>query len=225
MKTDKKAQKSTSVSTSNQFEDYIAQIKKSNIDITTDFITWKNIGIAISTEFGEAGREYYHQISKCNKQYSKNMCDAQYDKCLSDKSSTSINISTFYKTAEQYGIKPSIPPKKNVLKLVEKTTAQLKPEFEILESTITIIKHSSILSELLKEIYPIDFEKIANPSAHDNFRISNKHFCVISIDNVLTIAKNNNWDMCKKYSSIYLYNGAFWVEIDIEAFQKFLGKA
>jgi putative DNA primase/helicase len=224
MKTDKITQNSTSVSTSNQFEDYIAQIEKSNTDITTDIKTWKNLGIAISTEFGEAGRKYYHQISKCNKQYSKNKCDAQYDKCMLDKSSTGINISTFYKTAEQYRIKPSIQPEKNVLKVVKKT-AQLKPEFEILEDTITIIKHSSILSKLLKEIYPIDFEKIANPSAHDNFRLLNKHFCVISIDNVLAIANNNNWDMCKKHSSIYLYNGAYWDEIDKEIFQKFLGKA
>ncbi|MCF8272976.1 MAG: DUF5906 domain-containing protein [Flavobacteriaceae bacterium] len=222
MKTNKTTKKSNSVSTSNQFEDYIAQIEKSNTDITTDFKTWENLGIAISTEFGEAGREYYHQISKCNKQYSKNTCDAQYDKCLSDKSSTGINISTFYKTAEQYGIKPSIGPKKNVLKVEEKTE-KLMPVFESFETSI--IENSSILSKLLKQFSPIDFEKIANPGAHDNFRISNKHFIVISIDNVLIIAKNNNWDLCKNHSFIYLYNGAFWFEIDKEVFKKFLGQA
>ena len=215
---------STSVSTSNQFEDYIAQIKKSNTDITTDSKTWKNLGIAISTEFDEAGRKYYHQISKCNKQYNKNMCDAQYDKCLSDKSSTGINIFTFYKIAEKFGIKPSVQPEKTVLKVLKKT-ALPKPEFESSEDSNPIIKHSSILSELLKQFSPIDFEKIANPGAHDNFRLSNKHFSVISIYNVLKIAKNNKWDLCKKHDSIYLFNGAYWDEIDKDAFQMFLGKA
>jgi putative DNA primase/helicase len=212
---------STSVSTSNQFEDYIAQIKKSNTDITTDSKTWKNLGIAISTEFGDAGRKYYHQISKCNKQYSKNTCDAQYDKCLSDKS-TGINISTFYTIAEKHGINPTVQSKKTVLKVVKKT-AQLKPEFESLEGSI--VNHRIILSKLLIQISPIDFEKTANPGAHDNFRLLNRHFSVISIDNVLAIAHNNNWGICKKHSFIYLYNGAYWDEIDKEIFQKFLGKA
>src|SRR6056300_762140 len=219
MKTYIKNQKSTSVSTSNQFEDYMDQIEKSNIDITTDFETWKNLGIAISTEFGEAGRKYYHQISKCNKQYDSDICNAQYNKCLLDKS-TGINISTFYKIAEKYGIKPSVHNEKAVLKVVKKTT-----ELEHLEYSIPIIKHSSILSELLKQFQPIDFEKIANPGALDNFKLTTKHFCVISIDNVLETAKSNNWDLCRNQSYIYVFNGAFWEEIDKDTFQKFLSEA
>tara|TARA_R110002096_G_scaffold282779_1_gene476728 strand:- start:5085 stop:6569 length:1485 start_codon:yes stop_codon:yes gene_type:complete len=113
----------------------------------------------------------------------------------------------------------------------------LNPEFESLEEPNTIIKHineltekqeikhASILSKLLKQFKKIDFEKIANPSVHDNFKLSNKHYTIISIDNVLRIAKYNNWDLCKNHSFIYLYNGAYWDEIDKEAFQKFLGKA
>ncbi|WP_242120690.1 phage/plasmid primase, P4 family [Aestuariivivens sediminicola] len=225
MKTNKITENSTSVATNNRFEDYMAQIEKSNTDITTDFKTWENIGIAISREFGEAGRKYYHQISRCNKQYNENLCDAHYNKCLSDKSSTGIDISTFYKIAEKHGIKLSLQPENTILKVVKNTTAQPEPEFETLKDPITIINHRWILSKLLKQFGPIDFEKLANPGEYDNFRISNKHYCVISIDNVLVIAKNNNWDLCKNHSFIYLYNGAFWDEIDKGAFQIFLGRA
>jgi putative DNA primase/helicase len=118
-----------------------------------------------------------------------------------------------------------------------KKPVTFKPEFESLEEPNTIIKHvneltekedvkhANILSKLLQEFKPIDFEKIANPSVHDNFKLSNKHYTIISIDNTLKVAKNNNWGLCKNHSFIYLYNGSYWNEIDKEAFQKFLGKA
>jgi putative DNA primase/helicase len=118
-----------------------------------------------------------------------------------------------------------------------KKAVPLKAEFESLGEPNTIIqhikeltekkdvKHAKILSKLLEEFKPIDFDKIANPGVHDNFKLSNKHYSIISIDNVLSIAKSNNWGLCKSHSFIYLYNGAYWNEIDKEAFQKFLGKA
>lgn len=110
-------------------------------------------------------------------------------------------------------------------KINKKGSTQHKTQSDCLNGSITIIEHRNILSELLKQFGPIDFEKIANPGDHDNFRISNKHFCVISIDNVLLIAQNYNWDLCKNHSFIYLFNGAYWDEIDKGAFQMFLGQA
>ncbi|MDH7912322.1 phage/plasmid primase, P4 family [Winogradskyella sp. SYSU M77433] len=113
----------------------------------------------------------------------------------------------------------------------------LNPQFESLEEPETIIrhinglietkevKHANILSKLLKQFNKVDFEKIANPSVHDNFKLTNKHYSIISIDTVLNVAKSNNWGLCKNHSFIYLYNGSYWSEIDKEAFQKFLGKA
>lgn len=113
----------------------------------------------------------------------------------------------------------------------------LNPQFESLEEPDTIIrhindlietkevKHANILSKLLKQFNKVDFERIANPSVHDNFKLTNKHYSIISIDTVLNTAKSNNWGLCKNHSFIYLYNGSYWSEIDKEAFQKFLGKA
>lgn len=113
----------------------------------------------------------------------------------------------------------------------------LNPQFESLEEPDTIIrhinglietkevKHANILSKLLKQFNKVDFERIANPSVHDNFKLTNKHYSIISIDTVLNTARSNNWGLCKNHSFIYLYNGSYWSEIDKEAFQKFLGKA
>ena len=113
----------------------------------------------------------------------------------------------------------------------------LNPQFESLEkpetllkhindlTDIKVIKHANILSKLLKQFKKVDFERIANPNVQDNFRLTNRHYSIISIETVLNIAKNNNWNLCKNHSFIYLYNGAYWDELDKDAFQKFLGNA
>jgi putative DNA primase/helicase len=59
----------------------------------------------------------------------------------------------------------------------------------------------------------------------DNLKLNNKHFLVLSIENALKFALKNRWGLCKNHDFIYLYNGAFWAEIDKETFQKFLGEA
>lgn len=52
-----------------------------------------------------------------------------------------------------------------------------------------------------------------------------KHYLIISIEEVLKMAEQNRWGLCKNHDFIYLYNGAFWAELDKETFQKFLGEA
>jgi putative DNA primase/helicase len=59
----------------------------------------------------------------------------------------------------------------------------------------------------------------------ESLKLNSKHFLVLSIENALKLAKENNWGLCKNHDFIYLYNGAFWGEIDKDTFQKFLGEA
>ena len=55
------------------------------------------------------------------------------------------------------------------------------------------------------------------------FRLSKNHYLILCIEQLLKIAKLNNWGLCKKNGFIYLYNGSHWSEIDKESFQSFLG--
>lgn len=59
----------------------------------------------------------------------------------------------------------------------------------------------------------------------DSLKLNNKHLLILSIENILKIAEENNWGICKNHNFIYLYNGAYWSSIDKEFFQKFLGEA
>jgi putative DNA primase/helicase len=54
-------------------------------------------------------------------------------------------------------------------------------------------------------------------------KLTKNHYLVICIEQLLKIAKLNNWGLCKKNGFIYLYNGNYWSEIDKESFQSFLG--
>ena len=59
----------------------------------------------------------------------------------------------------------------------------------------------------------------------ERLKLSTKHYYILSIDNVLQVAENKQWNICMNLGFIYLYNSAFWSNIDKEAFQKFLGRA
>ena len=76
-------------------------------------------------------------------------------------------------------------------------------------------KKNAIVEGELKEI-----QKQLN-----GFKLTQKHFAILSIENVLNIADRNKWGICKNNDFIYLYNGAYWANIEKEAFQAFLGEA
>ena len=85
-------------------ESLIAQLKASHTDITSGYTEWLKVGFAIASEFGEAGRRYFHDISALYTGYDATECDKKYDECLkSDNGRT--NISTLFYLAEQQGVK------------------------------------------------------------------------------------------------------------------------
>ena len=116
-------------------------------------------------------------------------------------------------------------------------SVSLNPQFDALSEPKTFVNHigelteqkatphGEILSELLEQFEPLDFEVEANPNGKDDFKLSQKHFLVLSIENVIRVAESNQWGLCKHHDFIYLFNGSYWTEIDSETFQKFLGNA
>jgi len=56
-----------------------------------------------------------------------------------------------------------------------------------------------------------------------SYKLTKNHYLVLCIEQLLKIAKANNWGLCKKNGFIYLYNGSYWHQIEKESFQSFLG--
>lgn len=113
----------------------------------------------------------------------------------------------------------------------------LNPKFEPLQDAETLINHvqeltktkatphAEILNQLIEQFDTLDFEEIANPKKIENFKLSYKHYTVLTVENALQVASKNRWGLCKNHDFIYLYNGTFWNQLDKETFQKFLGEA
>ncbi|MCI2228980.1 phage/plasmid primase, P4 family [Polaribacter sp. MSW13] len=57
----------------------------------------------------------------------------------------------------------------------------------------------------------------------ESYKLNKNHYLILCIEQLLKIAKANNWGLCKKNGFIYLYNGSYWSEINKESFQSFLG--
>ena len=90
--------------TRDRLEALIAQLKASGTDITSGYNDWLKVGFALAAEFGESGREYFHEISALYSGYERQECDKKYDQCLkSDNGKT--NIATLFYLAEQQGVR------------------------------------------------------------------------------------------------------------------------
>lgn len=55
--------------------------------------------------------------------------------------------------------------------------------------------------------------------------IKQKHYVVCIITVLLKIAEISNWNLCKCYDYVYIYNGAFWKQLSKEDLKYFLGEA
>lgn len=105
--------------------------------------------------------------------------------------------------------------------------------------------HDQILNQLLQDVKEVDYlakgkeslkkklkaphltneEKQTLKEAIENFKLSDKHYLIITIEEIINLTKSKKWGLCKNQGFIYLYNGAYWKSIDKEAFQMFLGEA
>ena len=60
----------------------VHRIEQLGIDVTTHYHDWYRIGMALASHYGEAGRDYYHRISRFYPRYTPLETNQQYDRCL-----------------------------------------------------------------------------------------------------------------------------------------------
>lgn len=103
-----------------------------------------------------------------------------------------------------------------------------------------------IFNEILNVIIPVDFRGEAYPQEVPKlykelevavgeekeeiqkkilkFKVQNKQYIVICIEETLRISKEKNLNICIHNNSIYLFNGKNWENVEIEKVKNFLGK-
>lgn len=83
----------------------IDDINSRGFDITGIYDNWFKIGCALSSHFGEQGRDMFHLLSKHYSGYSSGTTDSKFDECLKNSVNSPIGIGTFFFIAETYGLK------------------------------------------------------------------------------------------------------------------------
>jgi putative DNA primase/helicase len=59
----------------------------------------------------------------------------------------------------------------------------------------------------------------------EGYKVKERHKIVIAVDEVLETAQSNDWGLCRNADFVYLYNGAFWSQLDENDIEAFLGKS
>ncbi len=89
--------------TAARVEALIAALKAAHVDITADYNDWLKVCFALAGEFGEAGRQYCHDISSLYPNYNPAECDTKYTECLKAESGRT-DISTLFYLAKNHGV-------------------------------------------------------------------------------------------------------------------------
>ena len=74
---------------------------------------------------------------------------------------------------------------------------------------------------MLEIVAPVDLHSKADVDPGNEIAIWK--LVVISVDEILNIAKVNNWGICKHKEFIYLFNGAYWYNLDEDQLMNFFG--
>ena len=85
------------------------------------------------------------------------------------------------------------------------------------------IAHQQVLIKLLEKVELVDFAKVADLAEDEKLKAN--HYLVIPVEQVLSLARKNNWGLCRNHDFIYVYNGEYWSQLAKEELQDFLGEA
>lgn len=84
-------------------EQLISKIQYTRTDITTGYDNWLKVGFSLAEEFGESGRDYFHQVSQRHPEYNEMETDQQFTNCLKARGS-GITIASFFHLSKVHSI-------------------------------------------------------------------------------------------------------------------------
>jgi len=100
---------------------------------------------------------------------------------------------------------------------------KINNEDEISVTVSVIITHNNILNALLYELKPINFHEKVKLGPGE--KLDKAHYVILTVEEILSVAKEKHWSMCINAGQVYLFNGAFWKNIAKEDVRGFLSEA
>lgn len=141
------------IATKSDFADLINEITSKGVDVTDSYENWLNCGFALSEEFGDSGREYFHAISSMGVDYDPNKCDKQFTHCLNSDNGSKITIGTFYYFCKNQGLQVSSKLTREAVNIVSVKRAADFDKEEALASISHLEIDAEDLAHIVKEVY------------------------------------------------------------------------
>jgi hypothetical protein len=85
------------------FDECVAYICGNGIDITDTYDNWLSLAFALAKEFGENGRQSFHEISSISTKYTYEIAEKKYNNALATHRG-SIGIGTFFYLCKAHGV-------------------------------------------------------------------------------------------------------------------------
>lgn len=207
------------VNTATSLEDDIKRvvdlIETNRLDITSDYESWRNIGFALADALGENGRSYFHRVSKYNEDYSPEICNDQYSKCLKS-SGHGITIRTFFYKAKSNGIDLSLVEKRYPEYFREDPNEEKASPAEVKEKAKTNGNKFHLAMKYITEHYEVRYNTVStefeyklkeeadykNMNENDIFINMQLEGVALSLNNLMALLKS---DFVQKYNPFFEY--------------------
>lgn len=147
------------ISTQDDFDFVLDQIKSGHVNLAEHYDDWIKIGFSIFSEFGESGRSVFHIISSMSHKYNRETVNEKYD--LISKANTMVTIKTFFWYAKNAGLQIRSPRTKKIVEIAQIRKKQIGKSggFD------TQIEASEAAKKYLKEnelIEGVEVDKVVN---------------------------------------------------------------
>jgi putative DNA primase/helicase len=83
-----------------------------------------------------------------------------------------------------------------------------------------VVAHHHVLDSILKKVGVIDFLQLFKDAEIDV--VKQKHYLVASIEQLLKLVKEQNYQLARKNDFVFAFNGEFWRQIEREDLKDFL---
>ena len=84
--------------------------------------------------------------------------------------------------------------------------------------------HRHILAQLLTQVGPVDFRQKAQLEAKET-SLKTRHYLIIVAEELVDLARRNNWGLARRATVFYLFNGAYWKSVETDELKAFLRQA
>lgn len=101
--------------------------------------------------------------------------------------------------------------------------AAIQAEAEIFFKPKGKIEHAKVLQEILDNLQMFNFRQPAK--LKDNEKVNQKIERVLTVCEVLRVARDLNCGLCRSQDFVYAYNGEFWQLLDRNELENFLGES